>query len=136
MTSDFDTAAAAIVAAGAFIDRHGWAPAGSGNYSHRLDDGSIAITVSGTHKGRVGVGDVMRIDGEGRSLDGRTPSAETLLHTLIYRMFRRVNVVLHTHSVPAVVLTRLAADKPKIQLAGYELLKAFRGIEKNGRAHV
>src|SRR3546814_10040026 len=44
-------------------------------------------------------------------------------------MFRRVNVVLHTHSVPAVVLTRLAADKPKIQLAGYELLKAFRGIE-------
>src|SRR3546814_11016725 len=107
MTSDFDTAAAAIVAAGAFIDRHGWAPAGSGNYSHRLDDGSIAITVSGTHKGRVGVGDVMRIDGAGRPLDGRTPSAETPLHTPIYRMFRRGTQVLHTHSVPADGRTRM-----------------------------
>ena len=128
MTNDFDTAADAIVAAGRFMDQRGWAPAGSGNYSHRLDDGSIAITVSGTHKGRITPADVMRVDIQGRSLDGRTPSAETLLHTLIYRMFKRVNVVLHSHSVAAVVLTRLIRDD-RIRLSNYELLKAFRGIE-------
>ncbi len=129
MTSDFHAAASAIVAAGQFIDRHGWAPAGSGNYSHRLDDGSIAITVSGTHKGRITQQDVMRIDAGGRSLDGRRPSAETLLHTLVYRLFPKVNAVLHTHSVPAVVLTRLGADDQTMRLSGYELLKAFPGIE-------
>lgn len=130
MTNDFDTAADAIVAAGRFMDQRGWAPAGSGNYSHRLDDGSIAITVSGTHKGRITRDDVMRVDMQGRSLDGRTPSAETLLHTLVYRMFKRVNVVLHSHSVPAVVLTRLIRDD-RVRLSGYELLKAFRGIDSH-----
>lgn len=130
MTNDFDTAADAIVAAGRFMDQRGWAPAGSGNYSHRLDDGSIAITVSGTHKGRITRADVMRVDMQGRSLDGRTPSAETLLHTLVYRMFKRVNVVLHSHSVPAVVLTRLIRDD-RVRLSGYELLKAFRGIDSH-----
>lgn len=134
MATDFDTAAAAIVAAGQFIDRQGWAPAGSGNYSHRLDDGSIAITVSGTHKGRIGADDVMRIDGRGQPLDGKKPSAETLLHTLLYQMFPSVNAVLHTHSIPAVVLTRLAQDGQSLRLSGYELLKAFPGIDTHDTA--
>src|SRR3546814_5853813 len=71
----------------------------------------------------------MRVDMHGMPLDGRSPSAETLLHVLIYRLFRRVNVVLHSHSVPAVVLTRLLGDEPLLRLQGYELLKAFRGIK-------
>jgi methylthioribulose-1-phosphate dehydratase len=129
VATDFETAAATIVEAGRFLDRHGWAPAGSGNYSHRLDDGSIAITVSGSHKGRITAGDVMRVDVDGQSLDGRKPSAETLLHVLIYRLFHRVNAVVHTHSVPAVVLGRLREHDALIRLQGYELLKAFWGIE-------
>lgn len=126
---DFDTAAAAIVEAGRFFDGKGWAPAGSGNYSMRLEDGGIAITVSGTHKGRITVADVMRVDARGQSLDGRTPSAETLLHILVYRLFRRVQCVLHSHSVPSVALTRLLRHEQAMALTGYELLKAFRGID-------
>src|SRR3546814_12637769 len=117
-----DAAAAAIVEAGRFFAAKGWAPAGSGNYSHRLEDGSIAITVSGTHKGRITAGDVMRVDMHGMPLAGRSTSAETLLHVLIYRLFRRVNVVLHSHSVPAVGLTRLLGDDPLFRLQGYEQL--------------
>lgn len=134
VVTDLDAAAAAIVEAGRFFAAKGWAPAGSGNYSHRLEDGSIAITVSGTHKGRITAGDVMRVDMHGMPLDGRSPSAETLLHVLIYRLFRRVNVVLHSHSVPAVVLTRLLGDEPLLRLQGYELLKAFRGIKTHDSA--
>src|SRR3546814_18855232 len=99
VVTDLDAAAAAIVEAGRFFAAKGWAPAGSGNYSHRLEDGSIAITVSGTHKGRITAGDVMRVDMHGMPLDGRRPSAETLMHVLISRLFPRVNVGLHSHSV-------------------------------------
>src|SRR3546814_19221365 len=84
--------------------------------------------------GRITAGDVMRVDMHGMPLDGRSPSAETLLHVLIYRLFRRVNVVLHSHSVPAVVLTRLLGDEPLLRLQGYELLKAFRGIKTHDSA--
>ena len=126
---DFDEAAKAIVEAGRFLDGKGWAPAGAGNYSMRLADGSIAITVSGVHKGRIAPADVMRVDMRGNAVDGRRPSAETLLHVLIYRMFKRVHAVLHTHSIPTVVLSRAMADAPQIRLSGYELLKAFRGID-------
>lgn len=129
MTADFDVAARQIVDAGRFFDARGWAPAGAGNYSARLADGTIAITVSGTHKGRIGPADIMRVDSRGASLDGRRPSAETLLHVLVYRMFKRVNVVLHSHSVAAVALTRFRSNDHRIRLAGYELLKAFRGID-------
>jgi methylthioribulose-1-phosphate dehydratase len=36
--------------------------------------------------------------------------------------------VLHTHSIAAVVLSRLTPDRSEIRLAGYELLKAFPGV--------
>ncbi len=49
---DFAGAAAAIVATGYRLDQRGLAPATGGNYSIRLSDGSLAVTVSGAHKGR------------------------------------------------------------------------------------
>lgn len=126
----FEHAAQQIVDAARGLAARGWAPAGAGNYSARLADGSIAITVSGTHKGRIGAGDIMRVDLEGRSLDGRAPSAETLLHTQIYRLRPFVGAVMHTHSVTATVLSRrLASDRLRLQ--GYEVLKAFPGIDSH-----
>ena len=85
---------------------------GSGNYSHRLEDGRIAITVSGAHKGRLGRADVMTLDAEGRPEDDRRPSAETLLHLMLYRRDPQVRAVLHTHSIPAVVLSRPGSRTP------------------------
>lgn len=77
---EFLTIAGELIDAGRFIDHKGWVPATSGNFSARLSDGTIAITVSGKHKGRLQTDDIMRIDAGGRSLDGKKPSAETLLH--------------------------------------------------------
>ncbi len=42
---------AAIIAAGQRLDRFGWVPATAGNISVRLRDGTVAITLSGGHKG-------------------------------------------------------------------------------------
>ena len=62
ITQEFETRAAELIEAGLFIHARGWAPATSGNFSARLSDGSIAITVSGKHKGELLAEDIMRVD--------------------------------------------------------------------------
>lgn len=123
------SAAQAIIVVGRRLDARGLAPATAGNYSVRLDDGSFAVTVSGAHKGRLTGEQVMRVDSCGRSLDGRKPSAETLLHMAIYAQDPDAGAVLHTHSVAGTVLSRALAGQDAIGLADYELLKVFPGVE-------
>lgn len=124
----FSDAARTIVATGQWLDGKGWAPATSGNYSCRLDDGSFAVTVSGRHKGRLTADDVMRVDAAGTSLDGKRPSAETALHLAVYAMFPDVGAVLHTHSPTSVALTRAFPVLASWQFAGHEMLKAIPGV--------
>ena len=125
--STFAEAQTAIVAVGRWLDGKGWAPATSGNYSVRLDDGSFAVTVSGRHKGRLTPEDVMRVDVDGASLDGKRPSAETALHLALYRAFPDCGAVLHSHSPAAVGLSRAVAGDGHL-LAGHEMLKALPGV--------
>lgn len=129
----FDEAQDAIVAVGRWLDGKGWAPATSGNYSARLDDGSFAVTVSGRHKGRLTRADVMRVDGDGRSLDGKKPSAETALHMALYRLFPSCGAVLHSHSPTAVGLSR-ATSGDGYRFTGHEMLKALPGIATHDTA--
>lgn len=119
--------AAELIQAGRFIHDRGWVPATSGNFSARLSDGSIAITVSGKHKGELALADIMRVDETGNSLDGKKPSAETLLHVSIYRRYPSVGSVLHPHSPNAMLVSRLFAHE--VVLQDYELLKALEGID-------
>ncbi len=129
MSSTLEQAAQAIITAGQRLDARGLAPATAGNYSVRLPDGTIAITVSGRHKGRMDDSDIMTVDANGKPLVDKKPSAETLLHTHIYRRYPQVNAVLHTHSIPGVALTRFSPRNEYLTLEGYELLKAFPGID-------
>jgi methylthioribulose-1-phosphate dehydratase len=128
MYKSLDQAIQAIVSVGRRLDSRGLAAATSGNYSVRLAQGPIAITVSGRHKGRLGAEDVMLVDAEGIALDDRRPSAETALHTSLYQLYPHVNAVLHVHSVAAVTLTRYLPGAGEIVLEGYEMMKAFPGI--------
>jgi len=127
--SDFQQQAQVLVEAGRELYRLGMVPATSGNFSARLDDGTIAITVSGRHKGRLTIDDIMLIDANGKPLEDRRPSAETLLHVQIYQRFPEANVILHPHSVNATLLSRL--QKSHLLLQDYELLKAFPGIDSH-----
>ncbi len=67
LPSGWAAAVEAIVAVGGRLDRSGLAPATGGNYSIRLADGSLAVTVSGAHKGRLSGADVMRVTAQGRA---------------------------------------------------------------------
>jgi methylthioribulose-1-phosphate dehydratase len=120
-------AAEAIVAAGRRMDQRGWVPATAGNISVRLAPDRLAITRSGVHKGLLVADDIIAVDLDGNSLTpwGR-PSAETLLHCQLYRLFPHAGAVVHGHSVPATVLSMLLPG-PVLTLAGYEVLKAFQG---------
>lgn len=127
MTDVRATGAQQIVDAGRFLYGRGWSPATSSNYSTRLDEHTALLTVSGKHKGQLTLDDVLATNLAGESLEaGKKPSAETLLHTQLYRLKPDVYAVLHTHSVNATVLSRLTQGDVLV-LEDYELQKAFRG---------
>lgn len=71
---------------------------------------------------------VVNLDGKAVQSDCR-PSAETLLHTVLYRDRPDIGAVLHTHSVKATVLSRLVEDGDALVLEDYELQKAFAGVD-------
>lgn len=126
---DFDQATQAIIAIGKRLDTRGFVPATGGNLSCRLNGSEIAITVSGTHKGYLSEQDIMRVDMNGASLDGKKPSAETLLHTGFYHLKPEAAAVVHGHPRAGVAYTRVQAQDNSVTLSGYELLKAFPGIK-------
>ena len=106
----------------------GWTPATSSNFSERLDDQHAAITVSGRDKGRLTIDDIMVVDFNGQGVaTSHRPSAETLLHTQLYRRHPEIGCVLHTHSPVQTIASRLYASAGHIRLEGYELQKAFHG---------
>ncbi|MBN3863988.1 methylthioribulose 1-phosphate dehydratase [Pseudomonas frederiksbergensis] len=117
-----------IIDAGRFLYGRGWSPATSSNYSTRLSPTEALLTVSGKHKGQLGLDDVLATDLSGNSLEpGKKPSAETLLHTQLYSWRAEIGAVLHTHSVNATVLSRLTLED-FIEFEDYELQKAFSGV--------
>lgn len=126
--SDFSVKAGEIIEAGRTLHLLGLVPATSGNFSARLNNGKIAITVSGSHKGRLSESDIMTIDKDGHPLDAKKPSAETGLHVQIYRHFPDVGAILHPHAMNAVLLSR-KHHKKVVSLKDYELLKAFSDID-------
>ena len=115
-----------IAAIGRFAAARGWVPATSGNFSCRIDARTIAVTRSGVDKGNLGPGDVAAID-----IDAPIPpglSAETPLHIARYRADAGVGAVVHVHTVAATVLSRLHAGDGVLNLSGFEMHKALRGI--------
>ena len=110
------------------LSQLGWTPATSSNFSQRLDERHAAITVSGRDKGRLVEADIMVVDFEGKAVGSdHRPSAETLLHTQLYRRYPEIGCVLHTHSLVQTVASRLFAGTGHVRLVGFELLKAFHG---------
>ncbi|QOL15688.1 methylthioribulose 1-phosphate dehydratase [Dickeya dianthicola] len=118
---------AALVAACRWIGEKGWCPATGGNMSVRLDERQCLITESGKDKGSLRAQDFLLVDiATNHVPSGRTPSAETGLHTLLYRLFPAVGAVLHTHSVNATVLSRVEKSAALV-LEGYEMQKSLSG---------
>ena len=124
----FAACAEAIAAAGRRLGARGLTPATSSNFSMRLDAAHAAVTISGRDKGALTAADIIAVDMDGNAVaTAARPSAETLLHTHVYRRFPDAGAVLHTHSRAQTVASRLFAPAGVMRIEGYELLKAIAG---------
>ncbi len=98
-----------------------------GNASARLSkEGTVLITPSGKFKGDLGPEDIVKIDMEGRVLEGcLKPSIEGPLHTAIYRNLPNINAVVHSHSP---FTTGLALAGKSIQPVNFEAAEVFKEV--------
>jgi methylthioribulose-1-phosphate dehydratase len=110
------------------LNLKGWSPATSTNYSFRTDDGQIWVSRSGVDKSKFLASDFITVDKNGRAngeFVGSKPSAETLIHCVIYELFPETKVVLHSHGVYPILLS--ANAQAHVSFEGYEVQKGFAG---------
>lgn len=130
---DWQQAVELLIETGRELHARGWVPATSGNFSQRLDTDTAAMTVSGWHKGKLTEAGLMTVDMAAQPVNtDKRPSAEALLHTQIYQHYPAVHAVLHVHSPNATLISRRMPGGVRID--GFELLKAFPGIESHEAA--
>jgi len=98
-----------------------------GNASARLPkEKAILITPSGRFKGDLAPEDIVKIDMDGRVLEGcLRPSIEGPLHTAIYRSSPHINAVVHSHSP---FTTGLALAGRKIEPVNYEAAVLLKDV--------
>ncbi|MBO8129430.1 MAG: class II aldolase/adducin family protein [Peptococcaceae bacterium] len=87
-----------------------------GNLSCRIaGENSIVITPSGIGYDRLSSNDMVKVDMDGKCLEGRwKPSSELKMHLAIYRSRPGVHAVVHTHSPYASALAVAREEIPPI----------------------
>jgi methylthioribulose-1-phosphate dehydratase len=126
-----------LIEFGQWLDQYNLCPATSGNLSARLTSSQFLVTVSGRHKGHLNEADFVPIQldldtplahqTELIVLEDQKPSAETWIHSVLYRLNPNLRYILHTHSAYSTVLSR-STKKEYIEFEGYEMQKALTGI--------
>ncbi|MFD6221075.1 S-methyl-5-thioribose-1-phosphate isomerase [Nocardia asteroides] len=124
------TQGAAVAETARQLYARGWMPGTAGNISVRIGDDAL-ITASGLSKGELSDSDTVLVaiaDTTPRPGQTRKPSAETSIHTAVYRT-RTAGAVVHVHSPFATALATTAARPgdtvTPLRISGYELLKGF-----------
>ena len=108
----------------------GWSPATSTNYSFKYEEDleNIFVSRSGVDKSSFQSSDFIQIDSKGLPTvlnPSSKPSAETIIHCVIYSLFPETRVILHSHSIYPVMLTKKIGDR--VVFEGYEIQKGFEG---------
>jgi methylthioribose-1-phosphate isomerase len=101
----------------------GWMPGTAGNISVRIGAHAV-ITGSGLSKGELTANDMVTVNiGDSQPVSGtRRPSAETAIHTAIYRT-TDAGAVVHVHS-PYATARSIDATQA-LRFGGYELIKGL-----------
>jgi methylthioribulose-1-phosphate dehydratase len=124
----------ALCATARWCHARGWVPATSGNFSVRAGQ-HILITPTGLDKGTLTPPDLLEIDADGRAVAGNgKPSAETGLHTVIYRERPKAHATLHVHTIWNTLLSGRFLEKGYVAIEGYELLKGLAGVSTHEHA--
>lgn len=106
--------------------KKGWSQATSTNYSFKDENQQIWVSRSGVDKSEFSEKDFIQIDENGIPLEPNVkPSAETLIHCVIYNLFKETKVILHSHSVYPILIS--ANVENELCFSGYEMQKGFEG---------
>ncbi|MFC9967272.1 bifunctional S-methyl-5-thioribose-1-phosphate isomerase/methylthioribulose 1-phosphate dehydratase [Nocardia ignorata] len=126
-SSKSDMAGRALAAVARQLYERGWMPGTAGNISVRSGSDDALITASGLSKGELTERDAVRVrvaDTTAYPGQDRKPSAETSIHTAVYRT-RDAGAVVHVHSPFATALATTARPGDTVRVSGYELIKGF-----------
>ena len=129
MPDPISDAVAAVIQAGRDAASRGWVPATSGNFSVRIDADKIAITRTGVDKGSLKDSDILIQPLRQPLLPGS--SAEALLHLKHYLSHPTTGAIFHIHGVHSTVLGRAHESEGALTLSGWELQKAFVGVQSH-----
>lgn len=109
----------------------GWFPATSGNLSVRVggfdpEQFTFAITSSGRDKSVQTPEDFLLVNEKGVATEATSlkPSAETLIHSEIYRL-TGAGAIFHVHTIFNNLISELYWERKSIPVDGVELIKAF-----------
>jgi methylthioribulose-1-phosphate dehydratase len=112
-----------------------WFPGTSGNLSIKVSDEPIEflVTASGKDKRKRTEEDFLLVDEQGSPVEAThlKPSAETLIHTEVYKR-TNAGCSLHVHTVDNNVISELYAEEGGITFRKLELIKAFGIWEEDG----
>jgi len=107
----------------------GWFPATSGNLSLKVQEDPLVflVTASGKDKTESGPDDFLLVDGDGQPVEATAnrPSAETRVHTALYRAFPEVGAVFHVHTVANNVISELYFSRGRVRIGPQELIKGL-----------
>ncbi|WP_026692252.1 methylthioribulose 1-phosphate dehydratase [Peribacillus kribbensis] len=114
-----------------------WFMGTSGNLSIRVSEDRFLVTASGKDKRKRTREDFLLVDPDGNPSEEThlKPSAETLLHSAIYKR-TSAGCVLHVHTTENNVISELYGDEGEVVFKGQELIKAFGRWEQDAELHI
>jgi methylthioribulose-1-phosphate dehydratase len=117
--------------------RRDWFPGTSGNLSIKLSDDPLqfAVTASGKDKTKLSPEDYLVVDGESRPVEPTSlkPSAETLIHAVVYKRIPQAGACFHVHTVWNNLVSELYFGQRAFSIQGQELIKGLGIWEENAR---
>ncbi|NRR21491.1 methylthioribulose 1-phosphate dehydratase [Brevibacillus sp. MS2.2] len=120
--------------------RRDWFPGTSGNLSIKIQNAPLqfAVTASGKDKTKLSPEDYLVVDQDSRPVDETTlkPSAETLIHAVVYKSFPKAGACFHVHTVWNNLISELYFGQRAFSIQGQELIKGLGIWEENARITV
>lgn len=117
--------------------RRDWFPGTSGNLSIKIKSDPLlfAVTASGKDKTKLTPEDYLIVDGNSQPVEETKlkPSAETLIHALVYKKFADAKACFHVHTISNNVLSELYYPQRAFSIQGQELIKGLGIWEENAR---
>ncbi|MDR7318144.1 methylthioribulose 1-phosphate dehydratase [Brevibacillus nitrificans] len=115
--------------------RRDWFPGTSGNLSIKVanDPLQFAVTASGKDKTKLSPEDYLIVDRDSRPVDETAlkPSAETLIHAVVYKKFPQAGACFHVHTVWNNLISELYFGQRAFPIQGQELIKGLGIWEEN-----